>query len=216
MEAVRPLVRVEFDVQGAEDMPEQTVQLVDTETGRVFFSNMAAHLRRGPRNDDDEPDEGRGVRFVMVPPHTYQVFIQTGDNAYLTGISAEGAKVAGRTVTINGPAKLTLKVAAEHAQIDGVARLDGKPSAGSLVLLVPATLAEPGNLTPVARDETNTDGTFLISGVVPGRYIVTVIEQGWDVNWDQPETLAKYLVHGVPVELKSGAKIHEVVEAVPR
>jgi hypothetical protein len=117
-------------------------------------------------------------------------------------------------VTITAAATLTLHLASKRAQVEGVAKVQGTPSAGAMILLVPATLGEPGDLRSVERDETNTDGTFLIAGVVPGQYILVAIDHGWDVDWRNPATLAQYLVHGMPVDLTKVSKAQEEVEAV--
>ena len=150
----------------------------------------------------------------MLPAHEYNVYASSGSGAYLAGVSAKGAKTVGRLVTIDGPAVVTLRMANTHAQVEGVARLGDKPAAGAMVLLVPATLGQAGDLSTILRDQTNTDGTFLIAGVVPGRYILVAIDHGWDVNWRSPETLASYLLHGIPVDVRTVTRAREEIEAV--
>jgi hypothetical protein len=202
------------------DLDVQTIEFVDTQTGNRITSNPPFRGRRGPRGDDDEdPDDDppqNAARTVMLPPHQYEVYVGTGASEYLTGMAATGASVVGRSVTVGGPAALTLHLATGRAQVEGVAKLQGRPSEGAMVLLVPVTLGQPGDLSAVLRDETNTDGTFLISGATPGRYILVAIDHGWDVDWRSPGTLARYLMHGVPVELRSGAKVHEELEAAEK
>ena len=83
-----------------------------------------------------------------------------------------------------------------------------------MVLLVPATLGTASDLTAIQRDETNTDGTFLLSGVTPGQYILVAIDRGWNVDWRNPATLGQYLLHGTPVDLRAAGKAHEALEAV--
>jgi len=181
----------------------------------VSFDGPEPALR--DENADDTGDPPAKTRFAMLPPHEYEVYVSGGgSDYYLIGVAAKGAKAQGRTVTIDGAATVTVKVANGHGRVDGVAKLDGKPVEGAMVLLVPATLGQPGNLSSVQRDETNTDGTFLISQVIPGRYILVAIDGGWSVDWRKPETLAPYLLHGVPVEVKASAKVNEELEAVGR
>jgi len=36
---------------------------------------------------------------------------------------------------------------------------------------------------------------------VPGRYTLMAIEDGWDLEWDDPDVLKKYLAGGESVEI---------------
>ena len=214
MDSARALIPVALKLDGFGD---SQIEFINTESGQRYTSTPQFRGRRGFGRDDqgdgfDEPDG----RTLLVPAHQYEVYSTGGSGAYLAGLSAKGAKTAGRLVTIDGPATVTLHMANTHAQVEGVARLGGKPAAGAMVLLVPASMGEPGDFIPIQRDETNTDGTFLIANVVPGRYILVAIDHGWDVQWRSPETLAGYLMHGTPVDVQTVTKVREEIEAVPR
>jgi hypothetical protein len=235
LDSAKPTVPVTIRIEGLQDNEVTSVELVDTETGQRLISTPQRGGRgvfefgrdRGPggrpdRGDDedqgDDPEEFRpgagSGRTVNVAPHTYEVYVSGIAGVYLTGMTATGAKTFGRVVTLDGAATLTLKVAKTHASVEGVATIAGKPAEGAMVLLVPATLGAPGSLSAIQRDETNTDGSFLIDNVVPGRYILVVIDHGWNVTWRDPATLAHYLVHGIPVDLRTAAKVHQEVAAV--
>jgi len=233
LDGAKPLVRVEVALDGLPESENVGVEFVDTETGRRIQATMPQRGRRGfpggvimnvdgsgPGLRDDQGDDGGDpaskMRFAMLPAHEYEVYLNGNAGDYITGLSAKGAKVQGRTVLVDQAATVTVHVANGRGRVEGVARLDGKPIEGAMVLLVPATLGQPGNLAAVQRDETNTDGTFLISAVMPGRYILVAIDRGWTVDWRKPETLAPYLLHGVPIEVKSSAKLSEELEAVGR
>ncbi len=233
LDSARVTVPVTIKIDGVPDSEVTTVELVDTETGRRLTSMPERGRRGGPdrpgRNDQDDdrsPEEmleemaGNSGRTLNVAPHTYEVYVNGMAGDYLTGMTVTGAKAVGRTVTIDGAATLTLKVAKTHAALDGVAHTGiqdaGKPASGAMVLLVPATLGAPGDLSAIVREETNTDGTFFIDSIVPGRYILVAIDHGWDVKWRDPVTLAQYLLHGVPVDLRTLAKAHAEIVAVER
>jgi hypothetical protein len=232
LDSAMATVPVTIRIEGVPDREVSMVELVDTETGRRLTSMPERGRRGGPggpshppgREDEDDVNQpdlaqelresaGNSGRTLNVAPHTYEVYVSGMSGDYLTGLTATGAKAVGRTVTIGGPATLVLKVAKTHAVLDGVARIGNQPAAGAMVLLVPATLGAAGDLSAIERDETNTDGTFLINNIVPGRYILVVIDHGWDVKWRDPATLAQYLLHGVPVDLRTVAKAHEEVSA---
>jgi hypothetical protein len=145
----------------------------------------------------------------LLAAGSYEVHL-AGGTAYLTGILAKDAKVSGSTVQLEeGSPALTLETADGRAEVSGLAQLDGKPALAAMVLLVPATLGQPGDASVVARAETNTDGSFSLTGVVPGPYILLALDRGWSVNWHDPATLARYLVHGVPVDVKPAS--HESI-----
>ncbi len=150
----------------------------------------------------------------MLEAHSYDIYATGGSGAYLTGIAAEGTKVAGRQVTVAGPATITLHMANKHAQLDGMSRIGGEPAAGAMVLVVPATFGIAGSLTAIMRTETNTDGSFRFASVTPGPYILVAIDHGWDVDWRNPATLGSFLVHGVPVNLGAAGKDHVELAAV--
>jgi hypothetical protein len=82
-----------------------------------------------------------------------------------------------------------------------------------MVLLIPAGLDDPGSFTTVARDQTNTDGSFELQNVVPGQYILIAIDRGWNVNWNDRSTLRNYLTQGVPLDLRSNASVKQNIDA---
>ena len=224
LDSARAMIQVTLKMEGVKENEAASVEFIDTESGRRITANPPGRGRRGgfpggggpPGADESfgpEEEASHGGWTVRLPPRTYEVFVND-TNGYLTGISAAGAKVAGRTVTIDGPATVTLHLASGRATLDGMASLDGKPAQGAMVLLVPATLGQPGDFSSVQREETNTDGTFAIAGIPPGLYILVVIDHGWSVAWRRPETLAQYLLKGTPIDLRGAAKRHEEVEAI--
>jgi hypothetical protein len=82
------------------------------------------------------------------------------------------------------------------------------------VLLVPASAELGGAGGGVLQAETNTDGSFSLGTVVPGPYILVVLEGGWAVNWRDPGTLAGYLEHGLPLDLKPAVTQKVQVDAL--
>jgi hypothetical protein len=112
-----------------------------------------------------------------------------------------------------GESTLTVHVASGRASLSGVATLDGKPAVGAMVLLVPITIEDPNSITVLRQDQTNTDGSFDLANVIPGQYILVAIDHGWQINWGDPSTLRRYLMQGVPVELKSSAIVKQNITA---
>jgi hypothetical protein len=241
-------VTVTIQVEGDSSIDPSEVSLTDMATGRVvgrggmngFDPGGPMQFNGGGRGGPGfaqgrpggQPDglDGRGGRggrrrsgepreaTLDVPPGRYEVGL-ANVNAYLTGVTAIGAQVAGRIVTIpgsseDGPPHLTVHLAAGLATVDGKVMFAGRPDPGAMVLLVPATLGSPSSLTIVRRDQTNTDGSFALADVIPGQYILLAIDHGWGVNWRDTATLATYLLHGSPIELTASSRAHPVIEAV--
>jgi hypothetical protein len=181
-----------------------------------FASNAGGDTprNRGRRGRRDRGTDESADRTTEVSPGRYEVVLQGMSDLYLTGITAKGAEVAGRYVTLPGGASsLTLQTASGRATLTGLATFQDKPSVAAMALLVPTTIEDPNALRVLRRDQTNTDGTFDIADVIPGQYILVVLNHGWEINWDDPSTLRGYLSRGVPLDLGSGANVKQNVEA---
>jgi hypothetical protein len=202
-------VAFHFDGLAEPDSRSVQVSLLDTITGQgVFLPNDSeGGLGNLHRPEQKEPDADRAVEVL---PGRYEVVLQGRPNLYLTGMSAKGAEVAGRYVTMPpGISTLTLHIASGRATVTGIASFQDKPSVGAMILLVPTTIEDPNGLRILRRDQTNTDGSFDLADVIPGQYILVAIDHGWQINWSDPSTLRRYLAQGVPIDLASGANVRQ-------
>jgi hypothetical protein len=210
-------IALHFD--GIEDsLPDDNsiqVQLINTETGDVVssanteFGGGTANLRQ--RRQSATPPQDR---MVQALPGTYEVVLRTRQDAYLTGITMPSAEVKGRIVKVHaGDSVMTLHVASGRSTVNGIATLDGKSAIGAMVLLVPATLGDPNGLQILRQDQTNTDGSFELSDVIPGQYILIAIDHGWQINWSDPSTLRNYLTRGTPIAVAPSATMKQRIEA---
>jgi hypothetical protein len=211
--------KVTLHVDGVSDSDSESrrveINLIDTDTGRGSFpSNSAGGGNFGGRGRRDRGADPGADRTMEVPPGRYEVVLQGKPDLYLTGITAKGAEAAGRYVMLPGGAStLTLHLASGRATVTGVAVFQDKPSVGALALLVPTTIDDPNSLRILRRDQTNSDGSFDLADVIPGQYILVVIDHGWEINWSDPSTLRRYLTQGVPVDLASEANVKQNVNA---
>ncbi|HKS72552.1 MAG TPA: carboxypeptidase-like regulatory domain-containing protein [Terriglobales bacterium] len=116
-------------------------------------------------------------------------------------VSATGAKVQGHTVTFTGggAVKLNVTVTEALAKITGIVLRDGKPLSQSMVLLVPEDPAN--NQILIRRDQSDSDGTFTLASVVPGRYTALAIQKGWDLEWSNAAVLQPYMKAGVALQI---------------
>ena len=150
--------------------------------------------------------DGEAVFKQGVPAGSYEVSIANTPGVYLKGISATGTKVSGRTIEIQPghPVKLAISAARGEGAITGTALRDGKPCAGAMIVLVPADPAHSQVL--FRRDQSDSDGTFTLPQVVPGAYTVLAIENGWKLEWMNPEVLKNYLAGGTRIQAQPNGK----------
>ena len=158
--------------------------------------------------------ESMTARKVNLQPGRYEISLSGIGDLHLASIEAKGATAIGRTVTITGGSPiLTLHIASGRANVTGFVQSQDKPVRGAMVLLVPATLGDPSGLEIMRRDQSNTDGSFDITNVLPGKYILVAIDHGWEINWSDPATLRHYLMEGLPLDLATSGDRKETIQA---
>ena len=119
-----------------------------------------------------------------------------------------GAKISGRAIEIGSPDNVHLAAIASRgeAQVDGIVVRDGEPFSGAMVVLVPQ---DPVNNAPLfRRDQSDSDGTFTLSKVVPGQYTVIALANGWDLEWANPTVLHPYLKGGETVQVPPDGRLN--------
>ncbi|HEV2387017.1 MAG TPA: carboxypeptidase regulatory-like domain-containing protein [Candidatus Acidoferrales bacterium] len=174
------------------------VTLIDTQNG-----NFSASLRKDA-----------SFSFDTIPAGTYRVMLGLPvSDAYVREVSASGARISGRRVTLGSASdvRLSITMARGVGQVTGVAKLDGKPTAGLMVLAVP----ESGmNLEQDSRmDQSDSDGTFSLGNIVPGKYILMAIKDGWSLQWRRPGALKPYLAKGLQISIAPGEAAKVSVDA---
>lgn len=143
-----------------------------------------------------------------VVPGKYHVSLNA-NLIYVKSISASGARVSGNNVTIGSEAvKLTLTAGRGLGTVDGVAFHDEQPQSGAMIVLVPENTAEEQSFR---RDQSDSDGSFTLASVFPGKYVVIAVAR-WDILWQDPATLSHYLSRGQKIEVQPGGKYQVKVE----
>jgi hypothetical protein len=133
----------------------------------------------------------------------YEVFAAAPGGLELRSISANGTKVAGRKIEIGNGGDLRVDLTMAHGvyvRVKGIAERGGKPAPGMMVVLVPADLRD---LSEYRRDQSDSDGSFSLDGVTPGKYTVVAVKD-WDLEWGKPEVIQEYLAEGTSVEVAGG------------
>ena len=147
-------------------------------------------------------DASGEAEIQQIPAGQYEVVLfARGRNYSISRVTAEGAEVSGRHVTIAAGSTASISVTATAGSIvvQGIAKRASKPFPGAMVVLV--TKDVEGNRDLFRRDQSDLDGTFSLRDVTPGKYTLVAIENGWDLDWSQPEVIAVYAKHGRAMEV---------------
>jgi len=163
-------------------------------------------LKTGESYNATISSEGK-FSFVgsSLPTGPYEVEFPAQSGLQVSSLEATGATVSGRTIEIPSgqPINLVVHAAVATCSLSGFALKNGKPVAGAMVLLVPQ---DPGHdMSLYHRDQSDSDGSFSMPTLFPGRYTLLAIENGWDLEWADPAVLFRYLPSGQPVDLQPGA-----------
>jgi uncharacterized surface anchored protein len=180
-------------------------------------SSLSIGLRAGNRgvSVSDAVDSKGEAEVEQVAAGRYEVEIWGGGKLYsISRMSAQGAEVAGRTLTVapGSSPTVSLTLVSGSVEVEGVAKKAGKGFAGAMVVLVPKNPEVDHDL--FRRDQSDLDGTFTLRAVVPGAYTLVAIENGWDLDWSKPAVIAAYAKHGRSVEVGSGRE-HSMNVAEP-
>ena len=214
LESAVPMLRVAVKVDGADAGDLRNVTLTNTSTGFVFSDAVRGRFRN--RGADRSGDDGESdTRTIELPPGEYFVSATLVPAVSLLGISAQGAQMKGRTVRItDGSPTLTLQLRPGRSTLKGAVRQAETAVAGAMVLLVPASYGSPGSLAEVRRAQTATDGSFTLQHLPSGPYLLVALAHGWEVEWRDPATLAKYLAEGTPLSVPDTGTLSKTIPAV--
>lgn len=163
--------------------------------------------------------DAKGVAHLQgVPPGTYQVVGWAAGKRYsVTELLLGGQKVAGENIRVDSGATLALsaKLVSGMGTVEGVVKNGTTPVPGAMVVLVPENAAQHPDL--FRRDQSDLDGTFALRSIVPGKYTVIAIENGWELEWSRPDVIASYLRNGQKIivgnQQRGAMKLADPVQA---
>ncbi len=144
-------------------------------------------------------------RFDAVAPGVWGLSVYSGGPVLpVVAISAGGAITAGNQFAVRDrPLTVEASVSLAKTRVLGFARRDSKGVAGAMIVLVPK---EPRAYQAlVRRDQSDSDGSFSLRDVPAGRYTVVAIEDGWKLEWELRDVIARYLPGGVAVTISEGS-----------
>ncbi len=196
-----------------------SVQLIGGSKPPELIAGLRSQGRHGIKGS--QVDANGEVEIQQIPAGQYEVVLfARGRNYSISRVTAEGAEVSGRHVTIAAGSTASISVTATAGSIvvQGIAKRAGKPFPGAMVVLVPKDVE--GNRDLFRRDQSDLDGTFSLRDVTPGKYTLVAIENGWDLDWSQPEVIEVYAKHGRAVEVTNTPgkplRLDEPIEVVSK
>jgi hypothetical protein len=169
------------------------VRLRTSATGEAFATTVSA---TGEFSFKDNPVETGNYEIMIIEPQGLFIRSLTSASAKTSGRSFEIATAQDVSVTINA--------SKGNGRITGVALKKDKPAPGVMIVLAPLDLKS--NPALFRRDQSDSDGTFALNVVVPGRYTLMAIEDGWDLEWADPSVLQKYIGGGESVQIAPNQK----------
>jgi hypothetical protein len=193
---VSGMLRVE---DGSSPPQPARVRLQNSATGEAFDTTVSA---TGEFSFKDNPVEPGSFEIMIIEPQALFIRSLTAANAKTSGRSFEIATAQDVSVTINA--------SKGSGRITGVALKKDKPTPGVMMVLAPLDLKS--NPALFRRDQTDSDGTFELNFVVPGRYTLLAIEDGWDLEWADPGVLQKYIAGGESVKIAPNQKMEVQVK----
>ena len=197
----------DISLRGDTEVDAAAVASLEQIHGRIKYSGTKTPQNAFIQFRDANARGGMGARpdeqgeFKVQPSHAgrYVIALLNAPGYAIRTISATGARISGRTLDLSGaePVELTIEASEGVGQIDGTVMNGDKPVSGTMVVLAPEEMADNASL--FRRDQSDSDGTFTLRDVVPGRYIAIALQNGWDMEWASPEVLRPYLAKGTPV-----------------
>jgi hypothetical protein len=132
---------------------------------------------------------------------SYEVSVVNLRGAAVSNVMASGAKASGDIVAFSGAGPVQLQVLASRAlaEVNGTALRDTTPVSGAMIVLIPEDFQNHVQL--LRRDQSDSDGTFSLRNVLPGKYTVLAIQNGWDLEWQTAGALTPYLAKGSVIEV---------------
>lgn len=169
------------------------------------LSNAVVQLERvGQRKLEGSRVSADGsFELTQLPSGTYEVRLFNMPDVYVQSVSGAGA--SGRFVKIgSSDVSLVVNAAKGAGKITGTVMQGDSPQPGAMVLLAPDDPRRNASL--FRRDQSDSDGTFTLSNVLPGHYTLMAIMDGWELEWSNPEVLKRYLPQGESINVERGGK----------
>ncbi|MEQ1472702.1 MAG: carboxypeptidase-like regulatory domain-containing protein [Candidatus Acidiferrum sp.] len=151
----------------------------------------------------------------------YNILAFSNDKRYsVTRAVSAGVEISpGEFMVTSGSSQeVTIYVTAGVVSVEGFVKHGNKAASGVMVALIPKNPQAHRDM--FRRDQSDSDGSFVVRGVIPGAYTLVAVEDAWGFAWNQPEVLNRYIQHGqnltVGPLMTQTVHLPEPVEVQPR
>ena len=229
----------ELDATNSQQLDPNLGKLTVDISGTLRTSSAAAlpngvilSLGSEQRTEVSRAESSNGqFTFKYVPQGIWELAAESAEKQLpITSITVGNRPHPGNQLTVSDkPLQVTVTVSLSETRIEGFVKKTGVPgdrsivagvekadkgTPGIMVLLVPKESAAFPALA--RRDQSDSDGSFALRDVAPGQYTVVAIENGWDLDWERPEVISRYLPGGVAVTVtETSGKLLRLSEPVP-
>jgi 5-hydroxyisourate hydrolase-like protein (transthyretin family) len=177
--------------------------------------NVSLAPVNGKGRGRDQPVSNDGTFTVSgVAPDFYELLVFGGGRQLpVLRMKTGGTEIEGARIQIGSePVTIAATIGDGSATVSGFAKRDGQGVGAAMVVLVPRN---PGrNPYLFRRDQSDSDGSFSLYRVVPGRYSLIAIEDGWNLEWAREGALGKYLARGMQVEVRPDTNKIDLAESI--
>jgi hypothetical protein len=146
------------------------------------------------------PRDG-ALQYSAMPPGRYRLtLIGAGaEDAYIDSVSAEGARFAKGVLELGAgsTARLRVAVSGNGGRVEGKVYRAGRPFPGALVVLAPP--GDTGNPADSQGFISDSDGSFDYKSLKPGEYRIFAVEDGSELEYTNPASIAPHLKSARPV-----------------
>jgi len=185
--------------------------LLKMDDGSAVPQPARLYLRSSARGEGFNTQVSSTGEFTFknnpVEAGEFEIMITEPQGLFIRNLAAIGAKTSGRSFKIETPQDVTLTVTASQGtgRITGFALKNDKPASGVMVVLAPEDLR--GNPALFRRDQSDSDGSFTLRSIVPGGYTLMAIEDGWILEWENPDVLKRFLADGESLQIPPNGKL---------
>ncbi|HEV7511925.1 MAG TPA: carboxypeptidase-like regulatory domain-containing protein [Candidatus Acidoferrum sp.] len=166
-------------------------------------------------------DPAGEVELSNIPAGKYRILVNSPNGIYsvVRTISA-GVESAGHELNVaaGSSVSVTVVLGLGLVGVQGFVKRGDKPASGVMVALIP--IEQRSHVEMYRRDQSDSDGSFLLPAVIPGNYTLIAVEDAWGFQWQQPDVLNRYLRHGQNLTIGElmTATVHlpEAVQVQPR
>jgi hypothetical protein len=142
----------------------------------------------------------------------YEILWTGEDGSYIEGLTALNAHVTGHVIEL-GPdvsAQLHVTLAQGTSAVSGKVEQNGSPVAAAMVLLLPNDFGSAPS--SIRRDQSDSDGTFLLQDIAPGSYTLLALPPNDDLEYANPAAMQPYLGTGKQLNIAPSSRFSETIE----